>query len=288
MADPTTASRLRGLILSASDLQSLTDWPDALIEDYLNIIDNLITLAEQIDTTIDEKIEEIDTAFTDGSIPFAETLFLVEDTSFTYTNLTNTLNVANAILSSLTASKPVFTNASKGLVSTGTLGADQGGTGLTTITDGGIMLGSGTGAVTPLAQATSGQIPVGSTGADPVLATITGTANQITVTNGAGSITLSLAATAGSLVNITRYTTTQILDADDHHVAGDTDGGAFTVTLPAGIAGTEYRIINTGTSSNNLTIAPNGAELLIGVNSNFILFDGEALLIVYEATEGWV
>ena len=34
------------------------------------------------------------------------------------------------ILSSLTASKPVFTDASKGLVNTGTLGADQGGTGV--------------------------------------------------------------------------------------------------------------------------------------------------------------
>jgi hypothetical protein len=37
---------------------------------------------------------------------------------------------AQPILSSLTASKPVFTDASKGLVSTGTLGADQGGSGV--------------------------------------------------------------------------------------------------------------------------------------------------------------
>ena len=37
---------------------------------------------------------------------------------------------AQPTLSSLTASKPVFTDASKGLVSTGTLGADQGGTGV--------------------------------------------------------------------------------------------------------------------------------------------------------------
>jgi len=37
---------------------------------------------------------------------------------------------AQPILSSLTASKPVFTDVSKGLVSTGTLGADQGGTGV--------------------------------------------------------------------------------------------------------------------------------------------------------------
>ena len=37
---------------------------------------------------------------------------------------------AQPILSSLTASKPVFTDASKGLVSTGILGADQGGSGV--------------------------------------------------------------------------------------------------------------------------------------------------------------
>jgi len=48
------------------------------------------------------------------------------------------------------------------------------------------------GAVTALGAATNGQIPIGSTGNDPVLAAITGTANQITVTNAAGSITLSL------------------------------------------------------------------------------------------------
>lgn len=88
-------------------------------------------------------------------------------------------------------------------------------------------------------------------------------------------------------VQTSRYTTTQTLDATDQHVACDTDGAAFTVTLPAGVAGTEYRIANTGTSGNDLTLAPAGAELLIGVNSNFTLTDGESLYIVYEATEGW-
>jgi hypothetical protein len=72
----------------------------------------------------------------------------------------------------------------------------KGGTGAATLTDHGILLGSGTSAVTPLGVATNGQIPIGSTGADPTLATITGTANQITVTNGAGSITLSIPDTA--------------------------------------------------------------------------------------------
>ena len=45
-----------------------------------------------------------------------------------------TLTANDIIDSSLTASKPVFTNASKNLVSTGTVPTDQGGTGLTTFT----------------------------------------------------------------------------------------------------------------------------------------------------------
>ena len=75
---------------------------------------------------------------------------------------------------------------------TGTLGVPRGGTGATTFTDGGILLGSGTGAITALGVATNGQIPIGDGTGDPVLATIGGTTNEITVTNGAGSITLSL------------------------------------------------------------------------------------------------
>jgi hypothetical protein len=67
----------------------------------------------------------------------------------------------------------------------------KGGTGAATLTDHGILLGSGTDAVTPLGVATNGQIPIGSTGADPVLAVLTGTSNQISVASAAGSITLS-------------------------------------------------------------------------------------------------
>jgi len=61
-------------------------------------------------------------------------------------------------------------------------------TGLTT--DSLIYAASG-GVLTSLGAASNGQLPIGSTGATPVLAALTGTANQVTVTNGAGSITLS-------------------------------------------------------------------------------------------------
>ena len=47
------------------------------------------------------------------------------------------------------------------------------------------------GLLTSLGAATNGQIPIGSTGVVPVLAGITGTANQVVSTPGAGSITLS-------------------------------------------------------------------------------------------------
>ena len=76
--------------------------------------------------------------------------------------------------------------------STGILEVGIGGTGATTLTDGGILLGSGTGAITPLGVAANGQVPIGDGTTDPVLATVTGTADEITVTNGAGSITLDM------------------------------------------------------------------------------------------------
>jgi len=56
MPSPTTQNRLKGLVLSALDLKSLVDWPEALVEDYLNILDNLILLADTLDIEIDKNI----------------------------------------------------------------------------------------------------------------------------------------------------------------------------------------------------------------------------------------
>ena len=47
------------------------------------------------------------------------------------------------------------------------------------------------GLFTSLGVASDGQLPIGSNGAAPVLTGLTGTANRVSVTNGAGSITLS-------------------------------------------------------------------------------------------------
>jgi hypothetical protein len=71
-----------------------------------------------------------------------------------------TLTANDFIDSSLTASKPVFTNGSKNLVSTGTLGVDQGGTGLTTLTANNVILGNGASNPTFVAPGDNGNVLV--------------------------------------------------------------------------------------------------------------------------------
>jgi len=75
------------------------------------------------------------------------------------------------------------------------LAVAHGGTGVSTLTDGGILLGSGSGDITALGVATNGQIPIGDGAGDPVLAVILGTANEVDITNGAGSIQVGLPST---------------------------------------------------------------------------------------------
>ena len=85
----------------------------------------------------------------------------------------------------------------------------------------------------------------------------------------------------------TRITTTYTILVTDDRIFADTDGGAFTVTLPAGVEGQEFRIINCGSSGNDLTIAPNGAENLTGANASKAASDGTVVILTYNATEGW-
>jgi hypothetical protein len=81
-----------------------------------------------------------------------------------------TLTANDIIDSSLTASKPVFTNGSKNLVSTGTVPVDQGGTGLSTTTAYGLIAAGTTS--TGNFQQVSG----------------TGTSGQVLTSNGAGAL----------------------------------------------------------------------------------------------------
>lgn len=95
---------------------------------------------------------------------------------------------------------------------------------------------------------------------------------------------------AGQIKNTTRITSSPYtVLATDNIIIVDTDGGAITVNLPAGIDGTHYRITNVGTAANDITVDPNGTEQLFGGGAgvSFALVDGETINIYFETTENW-
>jgi len=130
----------------------------------------------------------------------------------------------------------------------------NGGTGVATLTDHGIMLGSGTGAVTVTAAPTNGQLLIGSTGVDPVLGSLTSTGGSVTITPGAGTINLEVAASNDAILTLT----------------GDS-GGALSPTAGnmniLGLAGSK-----TSGSASTLTIksppySDQGAPITVTLNS---------------------
>ena len=138
----------------------------------------------------------------------------------------------------------------------------NGGTGATSLTDGGVLLGSGTGAITALGQATNGQLVIGSTGADPVLATLTGGSN-ITVTNTAGAI--SIAATGLGSGTVTSVS-----------ASGFENGLTLTSTLSSTapeivLGGTLGSIANS--QLNNSTVSYGGVQLSLGGTDATPAFD---------------
>lgn len=117
-------------------------------------------------------------------------------------------------------------------VNWGTLGVAGGGTGASTLTNHGVLLGSGTGAVDVTAVGTDGQLLVGQSGADPQYKTVS------------GAVTLSAAgvATLGVLpcVRLTRVSNQSIASSVDTAIIFgteevDTDNMHDNVTNPTRI-----------------------------------------------------
>lgn len=73
---------------------------------------------------------------------------------------------------------------------TGVLPVANGGTGASSLTDHGVLIGSGTAAVSVAAVGTDGQVLLGATGADPAFATLTSSGGTITFTPGANTLNL--------------------------------------------------------------------------------------------------
>lgn len=107
---------------------------------------------------------------------------------------------------------------------------------------------SGTGsALASTAAPTNGQLLIGSTGVAPVAAALTGTANQVIVTNGAGSITLSLPQNIATTSNVTfgSVTSTGAFGCNGQTAqTAATVNAAVTGTAGAAYTATEQAMIN--------------------------------------------
>ena len=133
----------------------------------------------------------------------------------------------------------------------------SGGTGVSTLTDGGLVLGSGTGAVTSLGQATNGQLVIGATGADPVLATLTGGSN-ILITSGSGTISIAASGLGSGTVQTVSATGTE----NGLTLTSDGDTVDPVITLGGALTGVaNSQLVNDDVNFGGVTVALGGQDL---------------------------
>ena len=132
------------------------------------------------------------------------------------------------------------------------LPVESGGTGAKSLTDGGILLGSGTGAITATSVLTNGQLLIGDGTGDPTVSTITA-GSGISVTNGAGSITI--AADGLGAGTVTSIGTSGIVN-------GLTlTGGTITTTGTVTLGGTLANVANSALTNDSVTIGSTEVDL---------------------------
>jgi hypothetical protein len=124
----------------------------------------------------------------------------------------------------------------------------NGGTGATSLTAHGILVGEGTSAVVSKTLS-NGQLLIGSTGADPAQATLTA-GTGISITNGAGTITIAATVTGETWTDVTG--TTQTIAPSNGYTASNASPVAFALPTTAAY-GTIFEI-STGTTAGGWTV----------------------------------
>ena len=91
----------------------------------------------------------------------------------------------------------------------------------------------------------------------------------------------------GATYNTTRITTSPYtVLSTDNIIFCDTNTSAITVNLPVGVEGKNYKVINCGSSGNDVIVDGNGTEKVYGELTQTIS-DGEVINIHYNSIEGW-
>lgn len=136
-----------------------------------------------------------------------------------------------------------------------------------------LQVGNSIGNLTSLAVATNGQIPIGSTSANPVLATITAGTNT-SVVNGSGSITIG-SSQAQTLSNYTAVSTSPYtVSGTDYYLGVNVSTIAITVQLPnAPTNNTIFVIkdINGNAATHNITVTTVGGVVTIDGSTSLVM-----------------
>lgn len=188
----------------------------------------------------------------------------------------------------------------------------SGGTGASTLTDHGVLVGSGTNAITPLSVGTTGQLLVGTTGSDPAFATsadgdftftsaTAGTNRTVTVRNtdnsssSAGTLALSVGGASAGDTKI-QYTVTGVTDwstgIDNSATVPSAD--PFVISASATLGTTNVMEISTD-GEINYPLQPAFLGVLETTDSNatgdttsFTLGSGNALTEIFDQSGDFV
>lgn len=135
-----------------------------------------------------------------------------------------------------------------------------------------LLVGNSSGSLANLGVATNGQLPIGSTGADPVLATLTA-GTGVSIANGVGSITISSSGTT-TLTYTDVSSSPYVVLATDQYLSVDCSGGPITLQFPnAATTGRTYVVKDrTGSANtNNITITTVGGVVNIDGAASYVM-----------------
>ena len=248
-----------GTVISSSAFNSLTNdlatgLTTAITKDGQTTTTARITFAQGFTSSLVTDSSSVSTGsiITAGGVGIAKALYVG-----TTANIAGVATLtAQPILSSLTASKPVFTDASKGLVSTGTLGSDQGGTGVSNNAASTITISGNYGTTLTVTATTAITLPT--TGTLATLAGAEGLTNK-TLTNP------TVTNYVESVVAIGNSGTSQTLSLTSGTVQTVTMTGNCTFTMPTATAGKSFILICTQDATGSRTAVFTSVKFAGGV-----------------------
>ena len=171
----------------------------------------------------------------------------------------------------------------------GTLAVGSGGTGSTSLQDGGVLLGSGTGAISATSLG-NGELLIGDASGDPTVGTLTG-GTGITVTSGAGSISIAADAAQTQITSVGTLTALQVdqinANASTLTITDSTDTGDLC-TISVGTHGaTTIATVDDDAAAADLTLDVDGDIVLDSAEGKWRLKkDGSTKLKIDHSSGG--